>query len=183
MRMKLEAKHIIPYLIYGLEIQYNGVINGKELTEYDKTQPKGFPIETHKLDEFYRNRPEEIIGVKTAKIKQVRFYNNYIKFYAGTYHRHLKNVYLGEIKPLLIPISKLSEVLKLIYSDFKFQNIEILEMKYSTVVNYTLMGENFKDIVFSQGSFNNCPAYVYNKLIEKKVDVFNLIASNLAEPL
>jgi hypothetical protein len=89
-------------------------------------------------------------------------------------------VLLKDIKPILTPISELNNVLQTIYKDFKFENIDIVTMKYATIVNYTLMGENFKDIIFSQGSFNACPMYVFEKLLENKVDVFNLIQNNLA---
>jgi hypothetical protein len=53
-------------------------------------------------------------------------------------------------------------------------------MPYATIVTYQLMGETFKDIVYSQGSFDGCPMYVFNKLLEKKVDVYNLIGRGLA---
>jgi hypothetical protein len=81
---------------------------------------------------------------------------------------------------ILKPISELNSLLEKIYGEFRFQNIDIVTMKYATVVNYQMMGESFKDLVYSQGSFDCCPMYVFNELLKHHLDVFNLIPKKLA---
>jgi hypothetical protein len=83
-------------------------------------------------------------------------------------------------KPILFPITSLTEFLREIYQEYNYSLLSIKEMPYATIVTYQLMGETFKDIVYSQGSFNCCPMYVFNKLLEKKLDVYNLIEKGLA---
>lgn len=83
-------------------------------------------------------------------------------------------------KPILYPLDYLQDFLSQIYNELKFGSIIIKKMDFATIVKYQLMGETFTDIVYSQGSFNNCPMYVFDKLVEMKLDVFNLIENNLA---
>ena len=71
----LELKHIAPYLPYGLKVQYEGILNGKELKEYDKSEPLLSDPYSEEYIEFWRNRREDI-GLKISKIKEVKFYNN-----------------------------------------------------------------------------------------------------------
>jgi hypothetical protein len=87
---------------------------------------------------------------------------------------------LDRVKPILVPISSLTEFLREIYQEYNYSLLAIKEMPYGTIVTYQLMGETFKDIVYSQGSFNCCPMFVFNKLLEKKLDVYNLIEKGLA---
>jgi hypothetical protein len=113
------------------------------------------------------------LGVET--IKGFEIYSSGIELITN-----IDNLHILECKPILFPISILTEFLREIYQEYNYSLLAIKEMPYATIVTYQLMGETFKDIVYSQGSFNCCPMYVFNKLLEKKLDVYNLIEKGLA---
>jgi hypothetical protein len=115
----------------------------------------------------------ENLGVET--IKGFEIYSSGIELITN-----IDNLHILECKPILFPISSLTEFLREIYQEYNYSILAIKEMPYATIVTYQLMGETFKDIVYSQGSFNCCPIYVFNKLLEKKLDVYNLIKKGLA---
>ena len=115
----------------------------------------------------------ENLGVET--IKGFEIYSSGIELITN-----IDNLHILESKPILFPISILTEFLREIYQEYNYSLLAIKKMPYATIVTYQLMGETFKDIVYSQGSFNCCPMYVFNKLLEKKLDVYNLIEKGLA---
>ncbi len=104
--MKIELKHLAPYLPYGLKVQYEGIINGKEISQYDKDFRKNNPSNDDWLFDY---KPiTEIKGLKIAEIKELKLYKGYWKIYAGVYRGGLKSFYNGiGFKPLLRPLSGL----------------------------------------------------------------------------
>lgn len=104
---KLELKHLVGYLPYGLKVQYEGILNGKGLKEYDKTEPKDSDPYSDEYILWWKNRKEEI-GQKIAKIKEIRFYNGYSRIYVGIHHGFLKPMFISDIKPILRPLSSIT---------------------------------------------------------------------------
>lgn len=172
---ELELKHIAPYLPYGLKVQYEGILNGKELKEYDKSEPVLSDPYSEEYIEFWRNRREDI-GLKISKIKEVKFYNNYIKFYVGRHHGYLKPLYLGDFKPILRPLSLLIKEIEIngekfvpssrLYRDFD------LSPNYYGRLGMLFNGNGIDDPIHGY--------LVVNKLFEWHFDVFGLIEKGLA---
>jgi hypothetical protein len=178
MKEQLELKEIVGYLPYGLKCQYEGIINGREISKHRKE----FEQDGNTFCNWEYFEPiEEIKGLKVAPLKTIRKYKNYWVATCGIYNNGQKGFYNGfGMEPILFPISSLTEFLREIYQEYNYSLLAIKEMPYATIVAYQLMGETFKDIVYSQGSFNCCPMDVFNKLLEKKLDVYNLIEKGLA---
>jgi len=163
----LELKHIAPYLPYGLKVQYEGILNGKELKEYDKSEPLLSDPYSEEYIEFWRNRREDI-GLKISKIKEVKFYNNYIKFYVGRHHGYLKPLYLGDFKPILRPLSLLTKEIEHLGERFVPYDTNIF-----TKYRMNTLHPKHINIV-------GMPYWCVQKLIEWHFDVFGLIEKGLA---
>ncbi len=120
--MKLEIKHLAPYLPYGLKCEYEGIINGKEIS----AQHKAFNIENDPFPNWEYYEPiEEVIGLKIAPLKSIRTYKKYFLATCGIHNRGLKNFYNGiGIKPILRPLSDLTKEIE--YNGEKFVPIEFL---------------------------------------------------------
>jgi hypothetical protein len=161
--MKLELKHITPYLPYGLKYQYQGVTNLEEIKKYNKTKPK---------DDFWNlrfdwetNKPKAIIGNRIGVIKEIKFYKEYTTIHFGIYHGYLKTLFFEEIKPILRPLSDL------------VKNIEIDGEKF---VPIDKLEEMFGQTIFPQLPMN-CQSYILmQKLFEWHFDVFGLIPEGIA---
>lgn len=104
--MKLELNHLAPYLPYGLKVQYEGIINGAELKQWEKEFS-----DRYEINGTYPTRPypEAIIGNKVGFIKRIEFRKNGSpSFLIG--NKVGKRYYdLEGIKPLLLPLSALYE--------------------------------------------------------------------------
>lgn len=99
--MKTELK---PYQLgrrlgSGVMVQYNGVLNGKELSAYDKKYKH--------LDIFEiapEDRPEEVIGLKLGYIKKIEDWKNGAKYKIGVKSGGLKTCYgTNDFKPIYRP--------------------------------------------------------------------------------
>lgn len=102
---KLELKHLCGYLPHGLKCQYEGIINGKELSEEDKRLSK---IDVFSNEYEYAISP--INGLKIAELKEIKIYRHYWTAHIGIYRRGLKTFVNGyNFKPLLLPLSALTE--------------------------------------------------------------------------
>lgn len=99
--MELELKHLAPHLPYGLKVQYEGIINGSELSDFDKA----FNESLEKESKLLLDRPDERIGFKIGKIRRIEFWDRWANIWVG--NKRLKRVLLSEIKPLLLPMSSL----------------------------------------------------------------------------
>ena len=127
--MKLELKHLAPYLPYGLNYQ--------------------------RINRFGEIETELLEG------------------------KSLNDFYVKDIKPILRPLSDLTEALKDIY---RFaSNVEIKQYDYVLYVDYYLMDEKFNDNIYRRPfNFDGCPQGIYKQLIEHHFDVFGLIDKGLA---
>ncbi|WP_196934884.1 hypothetical protein [Sphingobacterium hungaricum] len=105
----LQLKEIVGYLPYGLDVEYQGITNLKELSEHNSKEPKTFDIFDDDHEKWVISEPKAIIGRRVSKIKQIKFYKNYISVHVGTHHGYLKTVYLSDIKPILYPLSMLTQ--------------------------------------------------------------------------
>lgn len=153
--MKLELKCIIPYLPYKLKVQYKGILNGKELGEWDKK---------HKdLDLFEDPEypiPKEIIGLKTGYIKEVGIYLNHTKYRIGT--KGLQTHYNTEkFKLILIPLSELNKP-------------QWLDVFVSNDI------DNILEAYRIDKSLDVIEYYLVEMLIKNHFDVFGLIEKGLA---
>ena len=140
--MKLELKHLVSYLSYGLnikDVKYGSVFDALH-----------FITTTHQDFSLFKGNLDQLIN-----------------------DEHLKLI--------LYPLESLTKTLKEMYSNYG-SDIVVIGMKNSTIVNYRLMGEFFSDTIYQRG-FDLCPNWVFQKLLEKKIDVFGLIDAGLAEPV
>lgn len=118
--MKLTIEHLASYIPYSLKVQYEGIINGKELSDWDK-KLKGyksantdddFDLFFDDISEFIKEhgeKPNEIIGIKSGSIRQVHICKNHVKFLIGG--RGMKVYYSNNIifKPILTRVEDMSE--------------------------------------------------------------------------
>ncbi len=117
--MKLTIEHLAGYLPYGLKVQYEGIVNGKELSDWDK-KLKGYKSANtdNEFDLFfddisgfteeYGEKPNEIIGVKIGLIRQVHICKNHTKVLIGG--RGMKVYYSNnfDFKPILYRVEDMS---------------------------------------------------------------------------
>jgi hypothetical protein len=105
----VELKHIQPYLPYKVKVQYEGILNGKEISDYKKKWKQehdgGFSLS---YDGY--NEPKEITGLKLGFIKEVGYYNNYTKYRIGVKSGGLQTHYSADrFKMVLKPMSDLTQ--------------------------------------------------------------------------
>ena len=154
--MELQLKHLVGYLPYGLKVCYEGILNGKELSEYEKLEPKEYTtIPSKKWMEWNRNRPKEILGKKTSEIKMIKFCKGWQTIHVGRKHGYLKTLGWDDIKPILRPLSDLTES----YFNAWF----VSEKRF-----------------YKQLENGDLPYIIINELYEEHFDVHNLIPNGLA---
>jgi hypothetical protein len=172
--MKLELKHIAPYLPYELKVQYKGIINTKELSDYKKLEPKNVELFSSEYSKYWDNIPKQIEGLKISEIKQIKFFKKYITFHLGIRHGHLKTCFLGDIKPILRPLSDLTKEIEVNGEKFVPYK-EIIGDEYS---NYLLKISKINPNKFDVLSYMSVDVYYF--LIQFHFDVFGLIPQGLA---
>lgn len=107
--MKLELKHIQPYLPYKIKVQYDGILNGKEISDYKKKWRQEHDDDFFLSDNGY-NEPKEIVGLKIGYIKQVGYYKNWTKYMIGVKNNGLQVHYgTDRFKMILKPMSDLTK--------------------------------------------------------------------------
>lgn len=106
--MKLEYKHLAPYITHGVTVQYTGIINGAEIKAYDKIQPP-YDASPDFVQAYYDNYPKQIEGVKYGKLKQVTINKNYIQWKVGKHNGHLKGIAGHNIRMVLRHMSNLTK--------------------------------------------------------------------------
>ncbi len=107
---KLTLRHLACYLPYGLKVQYEGVLNGKEIGAYTKK----WNVENDNDTDFYLkseyNPPAPITGLKIGYIKKVGVFKSGTEYRIGTRIGGLQTHYgTSRFKPLLRPLSDLTK--------------------------------------------------------------------------
>lgn len=110
MEKKLTISHIAPYAPYQLMVQYTGILNGHELKEHAKNEPRADVFNDNGWKEWAEKWPAEVKGIKTGLVKEIKFYKNYSKVYVGTYHGWLKPLFPSMVKPILKPLSLYTDI-------------------------------------------------------------------------
>ncbi len=164
--MKLEIKHLAPYLPYGLKVQYEGIVNTKELSMYNRERK--IAEYNNLLNEFDKERPTKIKGLKIGYIKITEIYLNHVKFRIG--NKGLQTHYnTSGFKPILRPLSDLTTEIE--HNGEKFVPFDKLDQHH----NFSVM--HFSDIITDPTRY---PYTIVEKLFEWHFDVFGLIENNLA---
>jgi hypothetical protein len=170
--MKLELKHIAPYLPYGLKVQYTGVINGKELSkhlsEFNK-KCREIDDDNGSWNDYPEyNPPEKIIGIKSAPIKKVSIWKNHLIIEVGIKSGGLKkfrisNYSEADFKPILRPLSD-------------FQN-KIDGISFSDLITH-----GYHNPFWQKGHFDirHLMHHDFELLVSRHADVFGLIDKGLA---
>lgn len=115
----VKLKHIQPYLPYKIKVKYEGIINGKEISEYKKKWKKDHEGYFSISYDGYKE-PEEIKGERIGYIKEVCYYNSYTKYRIGVKSGGLQTHYnTDRFKMILKPMSDLT---KKELQDFGFTN-------------------------------------------------------------
>ena len=119
----LTLEQLAPYLPYGLKCQYEGILNGREISKQRK--------EYHKENEPFANWEhytpiEQIKGLKIAPLKTIRVYKKYWVATCSVYNHGQKVFYNGfGIKPILRNLSDLTKEIE--HNGERFVVIDILE--------------------------------------------------------
>ncbi len=169
--MKLEIKHILPYLPHKLMVQYEGIINGKELTKHKKLEPKleGVFDVIDEWNEWFSKQPREEMGLKISTIKGVVFNKHYTSIRVGRSFGYSKQVFCSNIKPILRPLSDLTK--------------EITHNGQTFVPSAKMITHGFHHSFWyeiDKFDYRYLYSYDLDKLIEWHFDVFKLIENNLA---
>lgn len=203
--MKLELEHLAPYLPYGLKCQYEGIVNGGEISKKRKEYKKeNEPF----VNWSYFRDIDEIKGLKIAPLKSIRVYKKYWVATCGIYNKGQKGFYSGiGIKPILRPLSDLAKEIEV--DGKKFVPIKkLFNIAYESVYDHPFEGSYIESIELSEnlsikakednwsygfsielpycfrfstnGDFLNIPNFsMYQKLWEWHFDIFDLHSNNL----
>lgn len=159
--MNIELRHLSPYLPYGLKIQYEGILNGKEIKQYDVDFRKSNPSNEDWMNKY---KPiGQIKGLKIAEIKRVEIYKKYWLVRAGVFVGGLKSFYNGKgMKPILRPLSDL----------YNTDGFSLSKM----------ISHGYHNTFWSKEKFSVNHIYYHDLLIllEWHFDVFGLIDAGLA---
>lgn len=164
----MELKHLTPYLPYQIKVVYQGILNGKELKEFDeKFKDLDFPDIFNIPNEI---RPKEVIGDKVGYIKKVEFWKNGTKYKIGIKSGGLQTHYNTEgFKPILRPLSDLTKEI-----DFKGIGTTVCVM--DMLKKLDPMGDFH--LKYDRMSLKDVPTMDYRVigvLLEGHFDIFGLI--------
>ena len=164
--MKLELKHIVGYLPYGLKVQYSGIINVDEFRDYNKRYK-----EASKGDmffEFSEQRPEEVIGLKIGKIRILEICEKFNKYRIGG--KGMQTHYgTKKFKPILRPLSDLTK------------EIEVNGEKFVPSIEYNhLRFEEISTIKAGDRAMGFIQVREQEILYQLHFDIHGLIPNNLA---
>jgi len=171
--MQLELKHILPYLPHGLKVQYEGIINTKEISEYRQREKEWFGKRMDKGDIwacFPESYPEHIIGLKIGYIKEVGFYLNHNIYMVGTKTKGLKKFYKPTFKPILQPKNHICNL--------KDEIIIRWGGGLSDKAKEKWVNEVIDDMLYS--AYNSLRYDFIEFMHENHIDIFGLINEGLA---
>lgn len=166
---KLELKYVAPYLPYKLKVQYYGIINGKELSEYNKKwNEDNHDLSIFDPDGTCFHPPKEIKGIKEGYLKVVEAWDSGATYLIGRKHHGLKKCYgyEGDFKPILRPLS-----------DFATDTAIILMNKFHCDLDtiHEVWDLNNTSITLEEISLST-----YNMFCKNHIDFNELIDKNLA---
>lgn len=167
---KLKFEHLTGYLPYGLKVEYSGITNLKELSDWKKKEPKDFY--TKKGAEYMdwaNSKPNEIYGSRISEIKQIEVYKKYILISVGKKYGYYKKVGISQIKPILNPLSSLqdSDLMK------KWSKEHSVELRYNKRLLLDVKTANCIDFI-------GYPLQFIADLYKEHYDIHNLIPLGLA---
>lgn len=105
---KLTLEQLAPYFPYGIEVEYEGILNGDEIKAYYKAFEKEHGDDFFATNQDYYKPPEKIIGKKIGYIKEVGFFLEYTRYRIGKKGLQTHNN-TDKFKPVLYPISCLTK--------------------------------------------------------------------------
>ncbi len=173
MTPQLELKHLAPYLPYGLKCEYEGIINGSEISK----QRREFQKENEPFTNWEYYEPiKEIKGFKIAPLKTIHIYKKYWVATCGIYNGGRKSFYNGKgIKPILRPLSDLTKEIDV--NGEKFVPIK----KFQLVKDEEGIWCDEFSADYAESPTAKVPITEMNLwLFEYRFDVFNLISQGLA---
>jgi hypothetical protein len=155
-------EHLAPYLPYGLKCQYEGILNGSEISKHRREfEKEGEPF----IDWQHFEPIEEIKGLKVAPLKTIRVYKKYWVATCGIYNGGQKGFYNGfGLKPILRPLSD--------YTDINSKAMNDLNWDLSLQIQLQEMA--------TQGGWWNYSALLINECAKEHIDFQNLIQDGLA---
>ena len=173
--MKLEIKHLAPYLPYGLKVQYKGILNGKQISDYKKLEPKiemAFESDMQLYNNWISEYPKIIEGEKVSEIKGIKFFKNYTSIHVGKRFSHSKTVFCNNIKPILRPLSDLTKEIE----------VNGVSSYLNELRKFNNTSEHIEYLCEYKGdlSLTNLEYNIIIKLLEWHFDIFGLIDKNLA---
>jgi hypothetical protein len=164
-KMKLELKHLAPYLPYGVKVQYLGIINGKEISRAEKGIKEKYGEDLFvgaEHEEALKKVPLPEYGLKVGLIKKVEIYLDYWCLRVGNGHKKIypMDFVNTDAKLILRPLSDLT--------DDQINELDTLH--------------DFSNMSFMSIKLNplRYPYVIVNKLFEWHFDVFGLIPEGLA---
>jgi hypothetical protein len=192
---KLTIQDIAPYLPYGIEVEYEGILNGDEIKAYNKAFEKEHGDDFFATNQDYYKPPEKIIGKKIGYIKEVGFFLEYTRYRIGKKGLQTHNN-TDKFKPILYPISCLTK--EITHNGERF--IPIVELAkiafpdrcWEIDGNGVAKAEYFDDPIqfwyshMAKGFCNNWKPYtpnqfqLFQKLAEWHIDFMGLIEKGLA---
>jgi len=161
---------------YGVKVEYEGIVNGKELSEYTKTEPKDDFANGNPGDAWLRwmnQHPEPIEGKKIGLVKNVKICKNYTVFYVGKYHNYSKACF--NPKPVLFPLSCLDKEITVDGKTF-IPIVELAKIHGFKCNSYRIENEN--DTIVLYTDYAKHPnidfEYITESFFEVDVDEFDI---------
>ena len=162
--MKLELKHLSPYLNHKIQVSYLDWLEDKKRNTAYLT---GISLED---------------GIETTYKRKKKGCSGDLISWKGN-----NNIQDLELKLLLRPLSDLNKEIE--FNGEKFLPIEVIKKGYLHPVEWGInhIGKGIKHngkmihlIVMDGEILEECPLFIYYKLIKWHFDIFNLIENNLA---
>lgn len=165
----LTIKELAAYLPYELKCQYEGIVNGSEISK----QRREFQKENTPFTNWDFFEPiNEIKGLKIAPLKSIISHKKSWVATCGVYNTGQKKFYKGiGLKPILHPLSSLTKEITI--------NGEIVK-----VIDYISLTKKDSQLtmkrVENNQSLDSLAYWKIERLLELKFDIFNLIERGLA---
>lgn len=167
-------KDLSSRLPYGVKVQYKGIVNGKELSAYKKTEPKDEFNNGKPTDEWLRwmnMHPQQVEGDKVGLIKNVKICKDYMSFYVGKFHGYTKLCW--EPKPILFPLSCISEEITVNGKTF-IPIVEMAKIHGFKCDEYRIENENGTIVLYTSYAKHPEVDYSTESFFEVDIDDFDI---------